>query len=209
MYGAAVMLKILKAILSDIRYSATWYYSYLYWNAHGTRVTPESFIHPKANVASTCSFFGHSRVYETASIDHFTYGTSCIITNATIGKFCSIAYGSNIGPDNHPVNHISTSPKTYNVEGISELRSPAIIGSDVWIGANAVILPGITIGHGCIVGAGAIVTKSVDPFTIVGGIPARPIGKRDVDRRFINAIEKTNDPEELGELAWKVRDGKF
>jgi acetyltransferase-like isoleucine patch superfamily enzyme len=54
--------------------------------------------------------------------------------------------------------------------------APVNIGDDVWIGAGAVILPGVSIGRGAIVGAGAVVTASVDPFTIVGGVPARPIG---------------------------------
>ena len=52
------------------------------------------------------------------------------------------------------------------------------IGEDVWIGANAVILPGVTIGNGAIVAAGAVVTRDVDPFTVVGGVPARAIGTR-------------------------------
>lgn len=52
------------------------------------------------------------------------------------------------------------------------------IGEDVWIGANAVILPGVTIGYGAIVGAGAVVNRDVEPFSIVGGVPARVIGTR-------------------------------
>lgn len=52
------------------------------------------------------------------------------------------------------------------------------IGDDVWIGANCVILPGVKIGKGAIVGAGAVVSRSVQPFTVVGGVPAKPIGLR-------------------------------
>jgi acetyltransferase-like isoleucine patch superfamily enzyme len=50
------------------------------------------------------------------------------------------------------------------------------IEDDVWIGAGAIVLPGVIIGRGAIVAAGAVVTRSVDPFTIVGGVPATPIG---------------------------------
>ncbi len=55
---------------------------------------------------------------------------------------------------------------------------PTVIGDDVWIGANAVILPGIEVATGTIVSAGAVVNKSTEPYSIVGGVPARPIGER-------------------------------
>jgi maltose O-acetyltransferase len=55
--------------------------------------------------------------------------------------------------------------------------APIVIEDDVWIGAGAVVLPGVSVGQGAIVGAGAVVTKSVEPRTIVGGVPAKQIGK--------------------------------
>jgi acetyltransferase-like isoleucine patch superfamily enzyme len=57
--------------------------------------------------------------------------------------------------------------------------SPVLIGSDCWIGAHAVILPGVTIGQGSVVAAGAVVTKDVEAYSIVGGVPARPLRSRD------------------------------
>lgn len=66
--------------------------------------------------------------------------------------------------------HPETPPRWGN-----PVDEPVVIEDDVWIGAGAVILPGVTIGRGSIVGAGSVVTSSVDPDTIVGGVPARPI----------------------------------
>lgn len=60
------------------------------------------------------------------------------------------------------------------------------IGDRVWIGYRAIILPGVTIGEGSVVGAGAVVTKDIDPFTIVGGNPAKKIGDRNMDLKYIN-----------------------
>jgi acetyltransferase-like isoleucine patch superfamily enzyme len=56
--------------------------------------------------------------------------------------------------------------------------APVVIGADVWVGARAIVLPGVTIGEGAVVGAGAVVTKDVDPYAIVAGVPARRIGER-------------------------------
>ena len=60
--------------------------------------------------------------------------------------------------------------------GVTE-DAPIVIEDDVWIGAGAVVLPGVTLGRGSIVGAGAVVTADVEPFSIVGGVPAKPIGR--------------------------------
>lgn len=65
--------------------------------------------------------------------------------------------------------------KSINTQGY--LKTPIKIESDIWIGANAVILRGVTLGHGCVVAAGAVVNKSVTPFTVVGGVLARKIGR--------------------------------
>jgi acetyltransferase-like isoleucine patch superfamily enzyme len=63
-----------------------------------------------------------------------------------------------------------------NLQGDTFL--PVIVGDDVWIGANAIILPGVTIERGAVIAAGAVVTKDVAAYGIVGGVPARPIGSR-------------------------------
>ncbi len=73
-------------------------------------------------------------------------------------------------------NHNTNAGSLIRSQGCS--TSPVIIQSDVWIGAKAIILPGVTLAQGCVVAAGAVVTKSVEPMSIVAGVPAKPIGKR-------------------------------
>lgn len=104
-----------------------------------------------------------------------------------IGKFCSIACGAKFLFNS--ANHAKTSLSTYpfpifyeewgldvkNVAAAWENKGDIVIGSDVWIGYEAVILAGVTIGDGAIVGARAVVTKDVPPYAVVGGVPARVI----------------------------------
>lgn len=122
-----------------------------------------------------------------------------------IGRFCSINGTARVW-DNHPIETVTTSPildymmffpwekeseretfiekygknKSNPLYKSSALRqdAPIIIGNDVWICANVVILPGVTIGDGAIVAAGAVVTKDVPPYAIVGGVPAKIIKYR-------------------------------
>lgn len=107
-----------------------------------------------------------------------------------IGKFCQIASGTKfiMGPANHRTSSVSTYP--FNVFGgawskrtpphMSQLpfKGDTVIGNDVWIGRESVIMPGIKIGDGAIVGAYSVVTKDVPPYHVVSGNPARPIKKR-------------------------------
>lgn len=107
-----------------------------------------------------------------------------------IGKFCSIACGTKFlfNCANHTLNSLSTYtfPLFYeewdldktNVASVWDDKGDIIIGNDVWIGYEAVIMAGVRIGDGAIVAARAVVTKDVPPYTIVGGVPAREIRKR-------------------------------
>ncbi|MGE6487392.1 CatB-related O-acetyltransferase [Paenisporosarcina sp. NPDC076898] len=120
------------------------------------------------------------------TISDYSYiNDGSIVMSGIIGKYCSIGYNCQIGLYQHPVNYISTSPFTYGEGNIfksspyfDELNTPPLIGNDVWIGSNSVIMQGVTIGDGAIVAAGAIVTKDIPPYTIVGGVPSKIIKKR-------------------------------
>ena len=105
-----------------------------------------------------------------------------------IGKFCQIAAGVEfvMNGANHQMNAVSTFP-FYTLEGWDApppspadlpLKGDTVIGNDVWIGQNAVILPGVHIGDGAIIGASSVVGRDVEPYTIVVGNPARPVRKR-------------------------------
>lgn len=118
-----------------------------------------------------------------------------------IGKFCSIACGTKFlfNSANHALDSLSTYPfplffEEWNLEKekVTEAwdnRGDIVIGNDVWIGYEAVILSRVTIGDGAIIGTRAVVTKDVPPYTIVGGVPAKPIRKR-FDEKVIKELLK-------------------
>lgn len=107
-----------------------------------------------------------------------------------IGKFCSVACGARFlfNSANHSLSSLSTYPfpiffeewglDRAEVTAAWDNKGDIVIGNDVWIGYEAVILAGVTVGDGAVIGARAMVTKDVPPYTIVGGAPARPIRKR-------------------------------
>ncbi len=121
-------------------------------------------------------------------IGKYTYvARNTLIQNAVIGAFCSISEGCNIGMPSHPAYFASTSPiflkgNNYLKKNLShkayENCPETDIGNDVWIGAHAQIKSGIRIGNGAIIGAGAVVTKDIPPYAVVGGIPAHIIKYR-------------------------------
>lgn len=111
------------------------------------------------------------------------------IANATLGQFCSIGPRVNLGGlGKHPTHWVSSHPVFYsnlrqiNLQFVATSKfdefGKTIVGHDVWIGAGATVLDGITIGNGAIVAAGAVVVRDIPPYTIVGGVPAKIIRKR-------------------------------
>lgn len=106
-----------------------------------------------------------------------------------IGKFCSIACGAKflLNSANHTLRSLSTYTFPLFYEAWEHGMRPTeawdnkgdiVIGNDVWIGYEAVVLAGVTVGDGAIIGTRAVVTRDVPPYTIVGGVPARPIRTR-------------------------------
>lgn len=118
-----------------------------------------------------------------------------------IGKFCSVACGAKFlfTSGNHSLRSLSTytfpifyeqwglDPK--NIRDAWDNKGDIVIGNDVWIGYEAVILSSVTVGDGAVIGTRAVVTKDVPPYTIVGGVPARPIRRR-FDPQTIARLEE-------------------
>lgn len=110
-----------------------------------------------------------------------------------VGRYCSIGRRVSLGAGTHPARGVSTSPALFprnrfsrrytaqeesRIGGVEARDQVLMVGCDVWIGDGAVIMPGLEIGHGAIIASNAVVTKNVEPYQIVGGVPARPIRHR-------------------------------
>ncbi|MBG9312272.1 CatB-related O-acetyltransferase [Corynebacterium diphtheriae bv. mitis] len=115
-----------------------------------------------------------------------------------IGKFCSIASGVTFnvgGSQRHRKDWISTYPFHYMFREDQEIADgyykigDTIVGNDVWIGYEAMIMPGVTIGDGVIIAARAVVTRDVEPYSVVGGIPAKLISKRFDDETIASLLD--------------------
>lgn len=137
----------------------------------------------------------YKKIYN-IEIGKYTYGyKGAKISNGTkIGSFCSIAPGVKIGLMNHPLEYVSTNPFLYYKSRkfikedklIFQKKNP-IIEDDVWIGTDAIILPGVTIHKGAVVGANAVITKDVPAYAIVAGVPAKVIRYR-FDEKTRNSL---------------------
>jgi len=168
----------------------------------------------RITILNCCVRFYGRCVITKSEFGSYTYATNARITNSVIGSFCSIGPDTMIGGlGKHPTKYISTSPTFYsdkkqtkiilgrktNYEELPRVR----VGNDVWIGARVLVLDGVNIGDGAVIAAGSVVDKNVQPYTIVGGVPARPIKVRfDDERKTI--IEKSQwwdwDDKKLKEL---------
>ncbi len=149
------------------------------------------------NVDRNCFFEGNNYVEGDMYGCKMGFGSyvrqNSVLRNVKIGRFCSIGDNVNMCLFEHPTNMVSTSPCFFrkkhtlmtfaNENYYEDLKRDAegysiTIGNDVWIGSGAYIKSGIVIGDGAVVGAGAVVTKDVEPYAIVGGIPAGVIRYR-------------------------------
>ena len=137
----------------------------------------------------------NSRLYKTVFGKHSACNSGCTIVNCTIGNYTNISWNVTIGPRGHIYTNFTVNDFVYLDNEFIEIANRGSfdgffnkIGSDVWIGCNAILLPGVEIGNGAIVAAGSVVNKSVPPYAIVGGNPAKFIKWR-FDKKTIQKLE--------------------
>lgn len=138
-------------------------------------------------VPDKCKFFGKIKIgYKTTlGSSNFFHG------NIVIGKYCQIGSYVAIHSSSHPISFLSTyiNKNLFDGELVNLKKNfKVIIGHDVWIGHGVIIVGNVSIGNGAIIGAGSVVTKDVDPFSIVAGVPAKVIRKR-FNENIISEIE--------------------
>ena len=154
----------------------------------------EPFIHPTAQVRDSrfgayCEVGARTKVAECSFGDYSYIVNDADIIYATVGKFCSIAAHTRINPGNHPLERVALNHFTYrsSAYGLGEDDADffqwrrdhhVTLGNDVWIGHGAILLPGVSVGNGAAIGAGAVVSKDVPPFAIVVGVPGRVLRHR-------------------------------
>ena len=163
-----------------------------------SKISVFAFIY-ESHIHSAVAVLNWSRIYW-SKINKYSYiSDHCWVIKSEIGSFCSIASYVMIGGGSHPVQSVSTSPVFYSKNNVLKtcfFEAPfdeyekTIIGNDVWIGAYAFVKAGVSIGNGAIIGAHSVVTKDVEPYSIVVGNPARVIRKR-FDDDVIKELEAT------------------
>jgi virginiamycin A acetyltransferase len=155
--------------------------------------------------------------YWDVEVGLYTHG-SCFVpwvvdAKTKIGRYCSIAHGVRIVNHNHPLSFKGTSALFFDpTMGVCDRwlveRNPLEIGNDVWIGANAVILPEVNrIGDGAVIGAGAVVSRDIPPYAVVLGNPARVVKYRFSEDVIARLLEEKWWEKDLGELAGRI--GEF
>ncbi len=160
------------------------------------RLSPEGpLIHPDCEIVDS-TFGGWVEIGRGSRVAHSIVGDYsycdryCDIANAEVGKFANIASFARIGATDHPLDRASLHHFQYrsasywddaedDADWFARRRARrAVLGHDTWIGHAAQVKPEVTVGHGAVVAAGAVVTKDVAPYVIMAGVPAVPIRRR-------------------------------
>ncbi len=171
-----------------------------------TKRFPNSIFRKNVCISEGSSIGKNVLLHENVTVNHSSIGdysyinNNSLIQNTTIGSYCSISHGVKMGLGAHPIHKFSTSPIFYKKNNGMKVKviekdsdfveyKPITIGNDVWIGANALIMDGVTIADGAIIAAGSVVTKNIDAYSIVGGVPAKHIKYRFNENKIKQLLE--------------------
>jgi acetyltransferase-like isoleucine patch superfamily enzyme len=157
--------------------------SYLQSKYPNCRLFDNVEIDRDSNLSKYNVLFSNVKLISSSIGAHSYIQANSIVSSTEIGKFCSIAMNTFIGLPQHALSSFSTHPafylkntplvKTFSNLDEFDTTERTFIGNDVWVGHAALIMSGIRIGHGAVVGAGAVVTKDVPDYAIVVGVPAK------------------------------------
>lgn len=157
-------------------------------NLFNKRISNLAMVFDDCKIAPLGTVYLQSRISGVEMGNYSYIGRGTIIHNTTIGKFCSISDFCVIGLPGHSTNTLSTSPLFSSIsngtksswvnKNMPHTPVDVKIGNDVWIGYRAIIPVNVTVGDGAVIAAGAVVTKDVPPYAVVGGVPAKVIKYR-------------------------------
>ena len=157
-------------------------------------IAPQAMIQKNAKLEYPVRVFAYASIQRGAEIGRYSFINrySFVNGNVRIGRYCSISRSTDLGVVDHPLDLLSTHPFQYNKAHFEEVpnymkfdrkvkifkKRPTNIGHDVWIGAKAIVAAGVNIGTGAVVAANGICKNDVAPYSIVGGTPAKILGRR-------------------------------
>ena len=147
-------------------------------------------------------------IHEMSSVGKYNrFGRDTMLTYAQVGNYCSIASGVKIGQAQHSISYITTYDAIASVNtGYQMFDKPTVIGNDVWIGDNAVLMQGIVIGDGAVIGAASVVTHDVPAYAIVAGVPARVMRYRLREDQITKIQDSKWWMEDIKEAKCKVKE---
>lgn len=183
-------------------------YKYIKMKRRGIEVTFKSTKNATLNGASYgkgIALYDVDYVGKGTSIGDYSYlNSGSMLFTGSVGRFCSIGYRCIIGPNEHPIDNLITHPVVYEkgykfIENNNKInfleKEPPVIEDNVWMGANCIVMKGVTIGEGCVIGANSVVTKDIPPYSIAVGSPAKVLKNRKESFNLddINLINMTTE----------------